>query len=273
MKNIELIILDIDKTITNEEGEITEYTIETLRKCVKNDINVVFCSGRTNTYVMERAKRAQTTPIIISSNGTMIYNYENKNILYSSEIEKDEMKRIDETAKKFNVSIKFNAISTRYCNELVEESRRKDSTLLSFENELEKVVQVYACTDSYVNMIKFNEVLNEEKIYSFENTSTNLVGKHKTDESFYWVDVINKGNSKGKAIGILQEYLNVKKENTICFGDHINDYSMFEACGIKVAVENAMDDLKEKADYVCLASAENGVAKFIEENILAQKEV
>lgn len=55
-----------------------------------------------------------------------------------------------------------------------------------------------------------------------------------------------------------------KKEETIAIGDDNNDLSMFEQVGYKVAVDNAIDTVKEKADEITLSNDEDGVAVFLE---------
>lgn len=51
----------------------------------------------------------------------------------------------------------------------------------------------------------------------------------------------------------------------MCFGDDINDIEMIEHCGYGVAMANALDIIKEKADFVTLSNEENGVAKVLDE--------
>lgn len=63
------------------------------------------------------------------------------------------------------------------------------------------------------------------------------------------------------------EILNIKKEETIAIGDDINDLSMFEQVGYKVAVDNAIDVVKEKADEITLSNDEDGVAVFLDKLI------
>ena len=57
--------------------------------------------------------------------------------------------------------------------------------------------------------------------------------------------------------------MNIRKEDTICFGDRINDITMFNSCGKTVAMKNADEDLKKIANYITLSNDENGVADFI----------
>lgn len=62
----------------------------------------------------------------------------------------------------------------------------------------------------------------------------------------------------------LLEILDIKKEEAIAIGDDNNDLSMFEQVGYKIAVSNAIDIVKEKADEITLSNDENGVAVFLE---------
>lgn len=56
----------------------------------------------------------------------------------------------------------------------------------------------------------------------------------------------------------------IKKEETIAIGDDNNDLSMFEQVGYKVAVDNAIDIVKQKADEITLSNDEDGFAVFLE---------
>ncbi len=60
------------------------------------------------------------------------------------------------------------------------------------------------------------------------------------------------------------EILNIKKEESIAIGDDNNDLSMFEQVGYKVAMENAIDSVKQKADEITLSNDEDGVAIFLD---------
>ena len=269
MKNIKLIILDIDKTITNKENEITEYTKKVLQQAVKKGMYVILCSGRTNEYVVAKSKELEITPMVISSNGTLVYDYQQQKNIYIDSIERREIEKILNYATEFQINCKLNAITTRYHNKLVPVEERNDSkSLEELKNKPEEIVQIFAYHREYESINKFIEKIINKKKYNIENNSSNLVKKPKKDDNFFWVDIIKNNNSKGKAISKLREYLNIKKEETICFGDHINDFNMFQYCGITCAVGNAMDELKKQADYITLPSEEDGVAKFIEEHIL-----
>ena len=80
----------------------------------------------------------------------------------------------------------------------------------------------------------------------------------------YFADINIRGTSKGNAINKLFELFNIKKEESICFGDSRNDLSMFQSCGIKVAMKNGTDEIKQQADYITeFSNDENGVIEFL----------
>lgn len=56
-------------------------------------------------------------------------------------------------------------------------------------------------------------------------------------------------------------------ESIIAFGDDFADIGMLELCGVGVAMGNAIDEVKNKADIVIGSSDEEGIALFIEENL------
>ena len=81
-------------------------------------------------------------------------------------------------------------------------------------------------------------------------------------------DIANLNSNKGNAVRKLLEILNIPKEDTIAIGDDNNDLSMFEQVGYRVAVDNAIDIVKEKADEITLTNDEDGVAVFLEKLLM-----
>lgn len=78
-----------------------------------------------------------------------------------------------------------------------------------------------------------------------------------------------KGVNKGNGLLRLAELLGIKREETIAIGDHINDLSMIEAAGLGVGVRNAVEEVKERCDYITEATNnEGGVAEVIEKFVI-----
>ena len=79
-----------------------------------------------------------------------------------------------------------------------------------------------------------------------------------------YVEVYSKDASKGRAIAELARHLGIRKEEIACIGDGENDLSMFEAAGLKIAMGNAVEELKKQADHVTASNACDGAAKAVE---------
>jgi hydroxymethylpyrimidine pyrophosphatase-like HAD family hydrolase len=70
--------------------------------------------------------------------------------------------------------------------------------------------------------------------------------------------------SKGSGMAFLSEHAGFTAERTVAFGDGENDLELLEWAGYAVAVENAHEALKERADWVIPGPDEEGVAQVIE---------
>lgn len=119
--------------------------------------------------------------------------------------------------------------------------------------------------DKIKNLIpKLEQVENVE----IKNRHKSLLDIKFKDDKTIFCDIANIDCNKGTAIKKLLEILNIKKEEAIAIGDDNNDLSMFEQVGYKVAVANAIDIVKEKADEITLSNDDDGVAVFLEKLIL-----
>ena len=73
-----------------------------------------------------------------------------------------------------------------------------------------------------------------------------------------WIDIMNKGINKGKAIKILQEKFNIDEKNTMVFGDYYNDLTMFKAAHHSYAMGNAPEDVKKHAKFIAESNNKDG---------------
>ena len=104
----------------------------------------------------------------------------------------------------------------------------------------------------------------EEAMRRLEEMDEGIV----TSSSKIDLEVNAKGINKGLGLVWLGEKLGIKREEIMACGDHLNDYEMLKEVGFAVAMGNAMEELKEIADYVTDTNDEDGVAKAIERFVL-----
>ena len=85
----------------------------------------------------------------------------------------------------------------------------------------------------------------------------------------FFIEVVPLGIDKAKTLEVLLKKLGLSRENLIAVGDGWNDISMIEYAGLGVAMNNAQDEVKAKADYITINSNENdGVAEIVENFLL-----
>lgn len=84
----------------------------------------------------------------------------------------------------------------------------------------------------------------------------------------YWYKFTKKNVTKENAIMKITEVGGFGIESIIAFGDDYADIGMLELCGLGVAMGNAIDEVKDKADIVIGSNDEDGIADFIQENMI-----
>ena len=82
------------------------------------------------------------------------------------------------------------------------------------------------------------------------------------------LEIFSKEATKGKALDLIREKLNINEEDVISIGDSENDLTMFDHAGLKLAMGNAVEKLKELADHILPSNDDFGVKVAIERFIL-----
>ena len=269
LTNIKVIFIDIDGTLTNSKKEVTKFTSDTIKKITDKGILTVICSGRGNKYVEKKAKEANTSQYIITSNGAQIYDCKNQVSLYEKSINEKTLKSIIEYTNKNKIGCIINCPTIRYSNKYLKRMMDPEEKKFSSFSDIHEntFLQLVIETNNYNLMQEVIEYIKTYKDLNILNVSHNYINNIKTDDKYY-IDINNVDVNKGNAIKKFLEIFKLKKENSLCFGDHINDTAMFSSCVYKVAMENGNEELKKKADYVTLTNDENGVADFINKYIL-----
>lgn len=84
----------------------------------------------------------------------------------------------------------------------------------------------------------------------------------------FFIEGIAPNVSKGNALRRLAKRLDLTPENTMVFGDSLNDISMLNFSHNSVAMGNARAETKQAARFVCRSNQEDGVAHFVAEHVL-----
>ena len=267
MDNVKCVFLDIDGTVDNKKRVTSPFTRETLGKLKEKDILAVICSGRMTSYAVNKSLKANCSNYVIADNGSVVYDYFNKNVIFASIFPKDLCFAIGEICKEHKVECLFNILNGCYrYGDYNYHKYKRGRKVKDIKQVKENVTQIIISSIFIEDMIKVRDAILQ--LGNIQVSNTNMDKDLPLGRAFY-CDLNILGNSKGKAVLELIKYLNINQEDTMCFGDSLNDLSMFKACYYKVAMKNASDDLKAIANYVTKDdNNHDGVAKFIQNNLL-----
>lgn len=260
------IFIDIDGTLRNNNNIISKRTILAIKKVIKKGTLVVLCSGRPRKYVEEISRECNASRYIITSNGGIIYDYEENKIIHKSTIEKQACIELFKLSEQFNTTVIIDTEEMQVANKL----EKSNSTIKHLDTNIETYANennILLCTIKDENFEKMLEI--RKKIEKIENVEIKQeiksLGDNNTSkkESMYYF-IGNKETCKGKAIERFCKILTINLKDTVAIGDDFNDISMFKVVGHSVAMANATDEVKKYADEITLSNEDDGVAVFLE---------
>lgn len=255
---VKIIFSDFDNTLLNfysENNYFDDYKISILKRL--QDKNIKFCivTGRSVSFFKRFPNLLEVTDYILGSNGACIYDVKNDNFIYCDNIENIDFNEIIKYLRDNNYSFLLNCMDRRYkygdwdANDCLEYNQNVD----------------YLC-EQIIFRVKQKDFT---KVFNVLETVKNIKINNMSNWEDYWsVDINNSNVSKGNAVSWLCDYLDINMDDTLAFGDGDNDKSMFEVVGKGIAVDNAIDKLKVLSSDVALGCDENGIYKYIEDNIL-----
>nr|WP_233186282.1 Cof-type HAD-IIB family hydrolase [Thermotoga sp. KOL6] len=256
-----MFVFDLDGTLLNDNLEISKRDREALEKLSKK-CSIVFASGRmlVSTLNVEKKYFNKTFPTI-AYNGAMIYIPE-EGIVLNKKIPPEIAREIVEYIRSLNVHWQAYIDDVLYSekdNEEIKGYAKHSSVDYRVEPKLSDLVSKVGTTK--LLLIDSPERLDGLK----EILSKRFEGSVKVFKSFpTYLEIVPKDVDKGKALNFLREKMGWQKEEIVVFGDNENDLFMFEEAGLKVAMGNAIDKVKEAADIVTLTNNDSGVSHVLE---------
>ncbi len=263
-----MIVSDFDNTLCDKKKNVSERTKNAMRKFVDGGGKFVICTTRPYAGIAPYAKNLGLKAEVITNQGAIIHDLQTGEILNSKCLSSDELKDILRFLK-----LKSNHIYFADTSQLIVSHMGKIEKLLKrnvncpisktrdfFKQEVLQMEVAQVIVGSYNP--KYIEYLKRISRKHFQDKfEIGLCDK-------YLLNYTKKGVSKGSAIETLAQKYGIEKNEIVSFGDSENDKSMFDFSGIGVAMSNGNRELKKRADFVCQSVDDDGLAKFVEKEIL-----
>lgn len=272
--NIKMIVSDMDGTLLKDVTNLSEVTIETLKECHEQGIIIVIATGRPFQMVKQFISDLEFIEALILYNGSAIYCPKTKEILMEEVLAKHEVKDVLTYCKKHNTE------HVVYCHDhlYVEGNNRinfyKEVTK-EYPDENKPNILPITSIDDIAENDKVNKIMiiepDREKYHVYKEAVQHLGEFEITESHHSYIDINPNTVNKRTAIEFLENKFKIDKSEIIAFGDQENDISMLKHVAYPVAVDNAIDEVKQIAKYITDSNFDDGVAKALKKYVLNSK--
>lgn len=246
-----IVSFDVDMTLLDhKDWTVPESAIETLLR-LREKYTIVLATGRDMDLSFSAVLKEQLQPdAIIHLNGTKITVGDE--IIYQHQFDKGLMKRILDHAKGTPHSVGATIGEKDYYVH-PEVVKRHDLRLWGRSGrrfgDPDRLLELEVRTLAYIG----DEAGAKELEEKFPQVCVYLFAER------LGADVVEKDASKARGLLRLCRHFGTDIKDTVAFGDSMNDYDIIRTAGIGVAMGNAMEELKEAADYVTDDLCKDGI--------------
>ena len=268
LKEIKLILTDIDGTLLNDNGELGIESKKLLTELMKENVIISLATGRLHSAVTEVANELSLNGYVISLDGAMIKNYHQDKIHYESFLRAGQVKKAIAIAENLLINIALCHSSSIYYTEynsvipsLLSKYGAFYTQVDSYEGYFSGTLEIVCSSDIKDSIKQMEEKFN----FPYSIGCNTSYFRSKKNENIYYLEIRKAGSSKGKALMRLLKHLSIKPSQAAVIGDWYNDITMFQSNAVKVAVANAIPELLNIADYITTKSnRDDGTAEFFE---------
>ncbi|MFZ7943486.1 MULTISPECIES: Cof-type HAD-IIB family hydrolase [Bacillaceae] len=241
--DIKLVALDMDGTLLNNKGQISEANRQAIKAAQEKGVFVVLSTGRSLTTSREHADALELTSYLVTVNGSEIWD-EKREIVERNLVKSELIEWMWELTKQHKT--KFWAISTER----------------NFHDEMPEDIHK-------LEWLKFGFNIDDDATRELITKELEARGEFELSNStLNNIEVNPLGIHKAKGLSIVCSRLGIEMKNVMAVGDSRNDLMMIKEAGLGVAMGNAQDVVKEAADWITATNEEDGVAQAIHKWVL-----
>lgn len=264
LKDIKLIVIDIDGTLVDSEGLVGEKTLIMAKELKKQNIRCTLASARSFHYSAHIADELEIDIPFITLDGALIKSRSGETVYKG--VMKDSLIRKSIALAEANYGkitmCDENNLYVTPRNAVVKEYTRLSAPVkevADFSNITDILEVLIYCEDkASLRAIKHN-------FGFFDKRGVSLSVTKSPRNDYYLLTLKNDGSNKLESVKRLVKHLGLRRKNVAVIGDWHNDMPLFEYGAYNVAVQNAIPELKRKADYVTSSTNnEDAVGEVLE---------
>lgn len=279
-----LIATDLDGTLLNERGLVSEENAAAIKKAIDHGLEFVVATGRSFDAANIPLQRAGIKAPVISLNGANT-STENKKLLRDIPMADDHVKEIYAQCREkdiyFEVFTNEGVFSTSreyFLQVMIDVIKSANPTMP--EDEIRKTAELRFQFEEVEFINSYDTLLARRdiriyKILAFSMEKSRLKQIHNQLKTKKDIVITSSGDinleinhaaaHKGAALEEYVKSLGIEMADVMALGDNLNDASMLKLAGRSVAMGNALPEIKVLCDITTKRNTENGVAVAIEE--------
>lgn len=260
-----LIAIDMDGTLLTDDLEVTPGTIKAIQQAVAKGTTVTIATGRMYASAKQFAEKININVPLITYQGALIQDVEAGEVIYERLINPEISRELIDIAEARDIHLQVYQDDILYSaveNDRLKKYAEKTNVPYKVEPDLRKLAEKGFTKAIYIGEPDYLENMQVDLKSTFGTSA------HITKSTPYFLEVTHPEANKGAALRYLAKVMDIDISETIGIGDNYNDTELVAAAGLGVAMGNAVDSLKNDADFITLSNNEEGVKHVIEKFVL-----
>jgi hypothetical protein len=268
-----LLALDLDGTLLDSAGRISEANMSAVRKAQRAGVRVTVATGRSFASAEEFVRSIDPREPAITYNGALIRN--GAGVLKRFPLGEGAVREAVSLLRELgHPPIVYGADGRKFYERMDRRGRDLMSYSKTPETHLVRVDDLG--TREWDDVLRVSVITGAECIRELHLAVTQRMGSRvRTVDTFFpewdfWIfEILDAACSKSSALSFLCAASGIPREEVIAIGDNDNDIDMLSWAGLGVAMQNALQPVKEAAAWVTEKSNDgDGVAEAIERFVL-----
>ncbi len=257
-----LIAADLDGTLLRSDGTVSEFTKETIRKCMEAGVGFTFATGRMYRSALPIAQQLQLELPLITYQGALLKRL-NGDVMHALHLPQEIAGELEEILRKSGMHYNIYSDETLYFStfgkQVMDYARHIGVEPLAAPNGLGNIqVTQYGVFDEPEAVAEMRALVEEK----FGDQVHTVVSGER------FLEIAHPMAQKSYGLAQLAEHLGIAQQEIVAVGDNNNDLDMLRYAGLGVAVDNAVPTTKAVADRLTASNNDDGVARLIEELVL-----
>ena len=287
-----LVAIDLDGTMLNSYGMVTENTKNVIKQTIDNGVDVMIASGRPIDSIKTIAKEIGSEKYFIAGNGALVYDIKGEQIVYERFMTKQKVLEIikicEENSISYNLytektiiakSLKYNVLYYYKENLKKEESKKTNITIVddmydyikNLDNE--RFLKITVCDETksiFNSIIRKLRTIDDIDVLDVSHMSRKIIrqGTEDVPIEYFYTEISLKDVDKWNALKYVADKLGVQDDEIIAIGDNMNDKMMIENAGLGVAMGQSTPLVRDIANFVTDDNNNDGVARALEKYCL-----